>query len=69
MDHCIAVYNNKQVIMDYIDNPKDEFKFACMRVRDNLESGSVGYVITPKGNKYLITREAKMAKLVKTDKD
>ena len=67
-DHHIAIYNNKTVIMDYIDNPKEEFKYACFRVRDNLKTGTVGYVITPKGKKYLISRESRKAKLI-TEKD
>ena len=32
--HHIVEYNGKTVIMDYVQ-PKEEFKFACMRIIDN----------------------------------
>ena len=59
--HHLAVYNGKIVSMDYIKNPKDQFKFACMRIRDN---GAEGVVICPNGKKYEITQSSKMAKLI-----
>ena len=64
--HHVAVYNGKRVSMDYISNPKDEFKFACMRVRDNIKIGDKGIVITPSGRIYEISHSSKMAKLIKS---
>jgi len=70
--HHIAVYNNKEVVMDYVKNPKEEFKYACMRIYDNLGTGPTptdkGYVICPDGKKYEISRDSKKAKLVKENK-
>jgi hypothetical protein len=60
--HHVAVYNGKTVVMDYIKNPKDEFKFACMRIIDNNASG---IVITPKGKRYEVTQGSRTAKLIK----
>lgn len=62
--HHLAFYNNKMVIMNYVDK-KEEFKYACMRIRDNINAGDFGYVITPKNKKYLVNRESKIAKLIK----
>lgn len=60
--HHLAVYNGKVVSMDYIKNPKDEFKYACMRIIDN---GANGTVICPDGKQYEVTQSSKKAKLIK----
>lgn len=60
--HHVAFYNGKRVVMDYIRNPKDEFKFACMRIVDN---GANGIVVCPNGKKYEVTQNSKKAKLIK----
>ena len=65
--HHLAIYNNKTVIIDYVE-PKEEFKYACMRISDNLGTGNnstdQGFVITPDNKKYLITRQSRKAKLI-----
>ena len=62
MEHTQAIYNGKTVTMDYIKNPKDEFKFACMRIIDN---GTNGVVVTPDGKRYEVTQNSRKAKLIK----
>lgn len=59
--HHIAEYNGKQVIMDYVPNPKEEFKYACMRIIDN---GADGIVTCPNGKRYEVTQKSKKAKLI-----
>ena len=50
--HHLVIYNGKIVSMSYIENVKDQFKFAGMRVRDN---GSwEGFIITPKAEVFLV---------------
>jgi hypothetical protein len=58
--HHIAVYNDKVVPVE-MDNPRDEFKSAAMRVVDNA---SKGFVVTPKGEVFALSRETRMAKRV-----
>jgi hypothetical protein len=60
--HHIASYNGKNVVMDYIDNPKQEFRYACMRIIDN---GANGIVICPDGKRYEVLQSTKTAKLIK----
>ncbi len=60
--HHIAIYNGKSVIMDYIDNPKHEFKYACMRIIDN---GASGIVVCPNGKRYEVNQSNRTAKLIK----
>ncbi len=60
----LAVYNGKVVSMDYIKNPKDQFKYACMRIIDN---GANGIVICPNGDKYEVNQNSKKAKLIKNE--
>lgn len=60
--HYIAVYNGKEVVMDYISNFKDEFKYACMRIIDN---GADGIVIAPDGKKWKVSQSSRKAKLIK----
>ena len=71
--HHIAMYNNKEVVIDYVKNPKDEFKVACQRIYDNLGTGptptDVGYVLCPDGKKYEISRTNKRAILVKEEEE
>lgn len=59
--HHKAIYNGKIVLMDYIRNPKDEFKYACMRIIDN---GADGIVICPNGEMYEVTQKSKKAKRI-----
>jgi len=61
--HHLAVYNQKVVVLDYVEK-KQEFKWAAIRCADNMSSGTVGYVITPNGEQWLITRESRRAKRV-----
>lgn len=63
MGHHIAEYNGKQVVMDYV-SPKEEFKYACMRIIDN---GANGIVICPDGKRYEVTQSSRKAKLIKPD--
>lgn len=43
---------------------KQQFKFGCMRVNDNLLTGHSGYVRDADGNIYKVCRESKQAELV-----
>jgi len=65
--HHQVAYNDKVVSMDYISDPKNQFKMSGMRVADNLKAGGKGYILTPKGQIYEITRESRKAKLLKGD--
>jgi hypothetical protein len=65
--HHVAIYNGKEVTIDYEPDAKQEFRVAAQRVRDNLEAGDKGYVLAPDGKRYEITRDSKMAKLVSTE--
>ncbi len=58
--HHIAFYSGGIVRMGYVAK-KDQFRFACLRVKDNAGEG---YVITPKGQVYRIEKSSRMAKLV-----
>ena len=58
--HHVAVYNGKRVVMDYIANPKDEFKRACQRIGD---TGFSGHVECPNGDIYDVSQSSKAAKL------
>jgi hypothetical protein len=56
-------YNGKVVSMDYLGKkPKDEFKFAGMRIADNLSTGGVGFIKTPKGEFYKVSSSNRSAK-------
>lgn len=66
LTHHIAIYNGKEVIIDYVADPKREFAVAAMRVQDNLKAGQSGYVKTPKGETFIITYGKKQALRVKT---
>lgn len=59
----VATYGGKDVFVHHPD-PKAEFKMAAQRVRDNLKAGEKGYVTTPEGKTYEISRESRMAKPV-----
>lgn len=61
----IVAYNDKLVSMDYIGNPKDQFKFGCMRIQDNLCTGNIGYIKDINGKIYQIERGKRKAKLIK----
>jgi hypothetical protein len=60
MSHHRAIYNGKTVIVDCPD-PKQEFKFACMRIIDN---GASGIVVCPDGKRYEVTQGSRKARLV-----
>lgn len=60
MKHHTASYNGKVVVMDYV-KPKEEFKYACMRIIDN---GANGIVETPSGQRYEVTQCSRKAKLL-----
>lgn len=62
--HHLAVYNGKAVPMDYITNPKEQFKRAAQRIVDN---GASGHVVTPDGKVYAVGGGSKSAKLVTGD--
>lgn len=60
-----VLYNGKIVNMDYLGkNPKDEFKFAGMRIADNLSTGGVGFIKTPKGEYFKVSNSNRSAKKV-----
>lgn len=61
MNHHVAVYNGREVSMDYIANPKDEFKFACQRIIDN---GASGVVVCPDGKRYAVSQSNRKAVLL-----
>ena len=61
LPHHMAFYNGKIVHMDYVGDPKDEFRRACQRIADN---GAEGHVITPKAEVYAVTKSSRRAKLV-----
>jgi hypothetical protein len=56
--HHVAFYSGKAVLMDYITNKKEQFRRAAQRIADN---GASGFVITPKGQVYAVTRDKRMA--------
>jgi hypothetical protein len=57
----LAIYNGRVVPMDYVSDPKNQFKLAAMRVRDNATEG---YVLTPALEVFHISRASKMARRV-----
>lgn len=56
-----AVYNDKVIPMDYIPDPKQQFRFAGQRIIDN---NAEGFVVTPKGEVFSITKGSRRAKPV-----
>ena len=66
--HHILLYNNRVVSMDYISGQKQQFKFGCARISDNLGTGEtptdVGFIKTPSGLFYQVSRSARSAKKV-----
>ena len=56
-----AVYSGKCVPMDYIENHRERFKQAAMRVHYNAGEG---HVIDHDGAVYHITRQSRRAKIV-----
>lgn len=69
--HHVVFYNGKIVEMSYVKNPKEQFKYAGMRIQDNLGTGAnptnEGYIRTPKGEFFKITKGSKTAKKVTVD--
>ena len=59
--HHAVLYNGKIVIIDYVDKPR-EFKIGCMRVSDNLSTGDVGFIKTPKSEYFIISNSCRSAK-------
>ena len=47
-----------------VKQEREQFKYACMRVNDNLLTGEVGYVRDTNGTIYSIMREYATARLV-----
>jgi hypothetical protein len=70
--NVLVAYNGKVVDMGYAtpDQPPskrrtdEQFKRGCQRVNDNIPNGGKGYVRTPSGKTYEISRDSKAAKLV-----
>ena len=50
--------------MQYIINPKDKFKFACMRI---IDSGGNGYVRDLDGKIYSVVQSKRMATPIKEE--
>lgn len=64
-EHFTAIYNGREVVMDDTPGAKAaKFRAAAMRVRDNLGTGGVGYVVQPDGKAYRIDTKTKTAKPV-----
>lgn len=59
-DDHVVFYNQKIVSMDYLDK-KIQFQFGCFRIRDN---SNFGFIKTPKGEFFEVSRAFKSAKLV-----
>lgn len=58
--HHVAIYSGKTVDVGPT-NPKDDFRYAAMRVADNAGEG---YVVTPKNEVFKITKASRRAKPV-----
>lgn len=67
LNHTVF-YNGKIVDMGYAGDQKEQFKFGAMRIADNLGTGEtpteVGFVKTPDGQFYKVTRGKKTAQKV-----
>ena len=61
--HHQILYNNKIVIIDYVDK-KREFKIGCMRIIDNISINSKGFIKTSKSEYYMISHDSKSAKKI-----
>lgn len=61
--HHQIFYNNKIVIIDYVDK-KREFKIGCMRIIDNILIDYKGFIKTPKSEYYMISHDSKSAKKI-----
>lgn len=66
-EHHQVSYNGKVVSMDYVSDPKDQFKRAGQRIADNIGSGQKGHILTPKGQVYEISAGSKKARLLSGD--
>jgi superfamily II DNA or RNA helicase len=62
--HHVAIYGGKEVVVDYVPDPRREFSVAAMRVNDNLPTGKTGLVVTPKGQYFLITEGKRTSQLI-----
>ena len=62
----VVFYNGKIVEMDYIER-KQQFKFGCMRIADNIAISDVGYIKTPKSQYYIVSRNFRTAKKISVD--
>ena len=62
----VVFYNGKIVDMGYSGSQKDQFKYGCMRIYDNLGTGktptNIGFIKTPSGEIYEISRDSRRAK-------
>jgi len=54
----LVYYQDKIVEIDYCDF-KNQFQIACFKVRDN---SSIGFVKTPKGEYFMVSRQFRSAK-------
>lgn len=59
-------YNGKIVEMDYLEK-KEQFKYGCMRIADNIAISDVGFIKTPKSQYYIISRSCRTAKKISVD--
>ena len=62
----VVFYNEKIVDMGYSGSQKNQFKYGCMRISDNLGTGetptNIGFIKTPSGEIYEIKRGCRIAK-------
>lgn len=65
--HHRVLYHGKVVSMDYVSDPKDQFKRAGQRISDNIKAGEKGHIVTPKGEVFEVTRESRKARLLSGD--
>jgi len=70
-ENHVVIYNRQYVDMGYVEDPKEQFKMAAMRVYDNLGTGKdatdTGYIRTPQGEFFKVTRANKTAVKVSPD--
>lgn len=62
----VVFYNNKIVDMDYVEK-KEQFKYGCMRIADNIAISDVGFIKSPKSEFYIVSRGSKTAKKITLD--
>lgn len=69
----MVYYNGKVVDMGYAGDVKEQFKRASQRISDNLGTGghteTSGYVRTPSGQFFEVSRSSRIARLVKEENE